>query len=118
VETKSKVQRLRAWLCRLLCAPPTQSREPAVFRIVGTNRERFSHDGYDVELEVFTDRIIYSVYLKGHRILKGWVFHSSDNTFILDNAIRFHPDYKLRQYLRDYAVKRLTELADNNSKDL
>lgn len=112
---ETKIQRLRKWLCRLICPKPKPLAPVIeVTRIVGTNKERIVYDGYDIEVEVYTDRIILSVFQNGKRLLKGWVFHKSDGHFVVDNSLKFHPNYKLRHFLREYAEKRLNENAEYN----
>lgn len=117
METKSKIQRLKAWLCRKLCGEDTAA-EPEITRIENTNIERFMFDGLQVEAEVFSDRIIYTVSAGSHRVLKGWVYHTSEGLFNIDHAISFHPNLRLRRRLKEYATQRLNELAKQQSKDL
>lgn len=113
-QKESRLQRVKSWLCKLLKCPDPVPAEPTVLKIVGTNKECWVYDGLNIEAEVFTDRIVFSVFVQGRRLLKGWVYHTSDGAFAYDHAITYYPNYRLRNHLRDYAQQRLQQNADQH----
>lgn len=117
-QKESKFQRLKQWLCAWLCSPEVAEENPSKVVKLPGSRERFTFDGYDIEADIKLDKVVLSVYLKGKRILKGWVYHRSDGQCVTDHSISFEPNYKLRRVLKEYAERRLREQADINSKDL
>jgi hypothetical protein len=110
---ETKIQRLKNWLCRLLqCEQLTVSPDPdkpVVTQIKGTNLEKFTYDGYQIECAVYADRVRISVYLKGNCLGRGWYFKEGEEIEAHDVEITSIPNYKLRTYVREYAHNRLTQ---------
>jgi len=87
----------------LKCEDP----QPTITKI-GNNLEVFEYDGYHIEVSLHADYLNVDVYLKGLPVMGG---RSSRSGFTWEHGPSIvRPNYKVRAYLREYAMKRLTEL--------
>ena len=106
---ETKVQRLIQWIRRKLgCASISDVR-----KIPGTNIEAFRYNGYQVEVAVYRDRVVASIYLRGQLLVKFYRFANPPSEDIVHNtAGHVLTSYKVRNYVRDYVSQRLKEITN------
>lgn len=107
----SKIERGLSWIKQLL----GRKREPSVIvrRLEGTNIETFCFDGYDVEVHVYSDRVSASIYHQGLLLLKTYRFSNPLGEYVDSCSVSRWPNYKVRNYVRNYLAKRLQEITEN-----
>lgn len=107
---ETKVQRLIQWIRRKLgCASISDVR-----KIPGTNIETFRYNGYQVEVAVYCDRVVGSIYLKGQLLIKFYRFANPPAEDIVHSTVdHVLTNYKVRNYVREYVSKRLKEITNN-----
>ncbi len=99
---ESKVQKLRRWLCRLICG---EKKYTPVVHIEGPGFEAFDYEGYNVELRYDGTSLSTRVTLMGTCVLSGNSMYDNEWVWVYDAP--HVPSYKVRAFIRDYSEKRL-----------
>lgn len=112
---EAKIERLRAWLCRLLGCPPSHETAPEPELVTGPSvtqtrhldhtLETFRYDVYDIEIRIFKDLVTLAIFIGGQRCLNGW-FKADGQYEWQDPVGEIVPSYKTRLYLKQYAQER------------
>lgn len=110
---ETEVKGIKTWLSKILDKILGESRtcyECNPSALPSYELEKFSHEGYDIEMRVYKDRNVHiSAFLKGQCCLDGWLTPNGDWTWNSFPNAPHLPGYRIRTYLKQYAQERINK---------
>lgn len=84
--------------------------EPSSPLVPSYELERFTHEGYDIEVRIYSSRDVHlSAFLKGQCCLDGWLTPEEEWTWNALSTSNHIPSYRIRVYLKQYAQERINK---------